>query len=160
MEYGTAVAGVLAIPLSSVPRDYLLLFRSEEAHNVEWAGEPGKKAVATADGMRLSPRGSFATWREDVRGRSKPWTDPELAVAEAIRTYLRDIVLRHNEITAEERARAEKRRRVLNDELNHRVKNIIAPGEIHRVANGRPCHQRCRLLHIARREVARPGLRA
>jgi light-regulated signal transduction histidine kinase (bacteriophytochrome)/CheY-like chemotaxis protein len=125
-EYGTAVAGVLAIPLSSVPRDYLLLFRSEEAHNVEWAGEPGKKAVATADGIRLSPRGSFNTWREDVRGRSRPWTDPELAVAEAIRTYLRDIVLRHNEITAEERARAEKRRRVLNDELNHRVKNIIA----------------------------------
>jgi light-regulated signal transduction histidine kinase (bacteriophytochrome) len=124
--YGTSVAGAVAIPLSVAPRDYLLLFRSEEAHQVEWAGEPVKRRVATLDGERLSPRGSFETWREDVRSRSKPLTDAEVAVAEAIRTYLRDVVLRHNEITAEERARAEKRRRVLNDELNHRVKNIIA----------------------------------
>jgi light-regulated signal transduction histidine kinase (bacteriophytochrome) len=125
-DFGTDVAGVLAIPLSSMARDYLLLFRSEEAHKIEWAGEPVKTITQTPEGTRLSPRGSFSTWREEVRGRSKPWTDPELAVAEAIRTYLRDVLLRHNEITADERARSEKRRRVLNDELNHRVKNIIA----------------------------------
>jgi light-regulated signal transduction histidine kinase (bacteriophytochrome) len=124
--YGTTVAGMLAIPLSSTPRDYLLLFRSEEAHEIEWAGEPVKSLVHTDAGVRLSPRGSFATWLEDVKGRSKPWTAPELAMAEAIRTYLRDAVLRHNEQTAEERTRAEQRRRILNEELNHRVKNIIA----------------------------------
>ncbi len=124
--YGTTVAGVLVIPLSSAPRDYLMLFRTEEAHNIEWAGQPIKKVVTTPQGERLTPRGSFTLWREEVRGRSKPWTDPDIAVAEAIRTYLRDIVLRHNEITAEERTRAEQMRRVLNGELNHRVKNIIA----------------------------------
>ena len=125
-HYGTAVAGALAIPLSASPRDYLLLFRSEEAHNIEWAGAPFKTVVSTPEGERLSPRGSFTTWREDVRGRSQPWTDPELAIAEAIRNYVRDVVLRHSEINEEERARAEKRRRVINAELNHRVKNIIA----------------------------------
>jgi two-component sensor histidine kinase len=103
-----------------------MLFRSEESHEVEWAGEPVKTQVRTEAGLRLSPRGSFATWLEDVKGRSRPWTAPELAMAEAIRTYLRDAVLRHNEQTAEERARAEQRRRILNEELNHRVKNIIA----------------------------------
>lgn len=124
--FGGSVAGGLAIPLSSTPRDYLFFFRNEEAHNVEWAGEPVKKVVSTPQGDRLTPRGSFETWREDVRGQSKPWTDQELAVAEAIRTYLRDVVLRYNEQSAEERARLEQRRRILNDELNHRVKNIIA----------------------------------
>jgi light-regulated signal transduction histidine kinase (bacteriophytochrome)/CheY-like chemotaxis protein len=123
---GHAVAGVLAVPLSWSPRDYLLFFRNEESHNIEWAGAPIKTVVGTPQGERLTPRGSFQTWLQDVKGRSKPWTGPEVAVAEAIRTYLRDIVLRHNELTAEERALAEHRRRVLNDELNHRVKNIIA----------------------------------
>ena len=124
--YGQAYAGLLAVPLSSTPQDYLLFFRSEEAHAIEWAGEPVKTLVQSDQGERLTPRGSFATWREEVRDRSKPWTSAEHAVAEAIRTYLRDVLLRHSERTADERQRIEQRRRILNDELNHRVKNIIA----------------------------------
>lgn len=125
-DYGAEVAGLLAIPISSMSRDYLVLFRSEEAFAIEWAGEPVKAIVSGHLGERLSPRGSFDTWREDVRGQSHPWTDRELSVAEAIRVYLRDIVLRYNEATSEERERTERRRRVLNDELNHRVKNILS----------------------------------
>lgn len=123
--FGQAVAGVLAIPLTSTPRDYLLIFRSEEAHEIEWAGEPTKLVINTADGDRLTPRGSFKTWREDVRGKCRPWSETDLAVADAVRTYLRDVFLKQNEITADARSRLEHRRRVLNDELNHRVKNII-----------------------------------
>jgi light-regulated signal transduction histidine kinase (bacteriophytochrome) len=125
-DYGAEVAGLLAIPISSVSRDYLILFRSEEAFEVEWAGEPTKRIVTGPSGDGLSPRGSFDTWREEVRGQSKPWTERELAVAEAIRVYLRDVVLRYNEATSDERERTEHRRRVLNDELNHRVKNILS----------------------------------
>ena len=124
--FGYEVAGLLAIPISSLPRDYLLLFRSEEAHKIEWAGEPVKNVIAGPSGDRLTPRGSFETWREEVRGKSRPWTSAEQAVAEATRTYLRDVVLHYSELTAEDRQRAEQRRRILNDELNHRVKNIIA----------------------------------
>jgi len=124
--FGGAVAGMMAIPISSLPRDYLLMFRSEEAHKIEWAGEPVKHIVSTPQGDRLTPRGSFETWREDVRGKSRPWSQAEIAVAETMRTYLRDVVLRHSEVTADERTRTDQRRRVLNDELNHRVKNIIA----------------------------------
>lgn len=123
--FGDAVAGVLAIPLTSTPRDYLLIFRSEEAHKIEWAGEPIKKILSTPNGDRLTPRGSFETWREDVRGRCKPWTEADLSAADTVRTYLRDVFLKQSEITAEERGRLDHRRRVLNDELNHRVKNII-----------------------------------
>jgi light-regulated signal transduction histidine kinase (bacteriophytochrome) len=124
--YEEAVAGLLAVPISARGSDLLLLFRAGEAHAIEWAGEPVKTVVSSVHGDRLTPRGSFETWREDVRGRSAPWSAADLAVAEAIRTYLRDVLLRYNEITADARARDEQRRRVLNDELNHRVKNIIS----------------------------------
>ncbi|WP_395332139.1 HWE histidine kinase domain-containing protein [Novosphingobium sp. BL-8H] len=124
-EFGQSVAGVLAIPLTSTPRDYLLIFRSEEAHEIEWAGEPTKSVISTPDGDRLTPRGSFETWREEVRGKSRPWIETDLAAADAVRSYLRDVILKQNEITADARNRLEHRRRVLNDELNHRVKNII-----------------------------------
>ncbi|MDO9381782.1 MAG: GAF domain-containing protein [Hyphomicrobiaceae bacterium] len=124
--YGERVAGLLAIPISGQSGDFLIYFRSEEAHKIEWAGEPVKQVVEGPQGPRLTPRGSFETWREDVRWRSTPWTDPEFAVAEATRTYLRDVILRFKEATADERSRADRRRRLLNDELNHRVKNIIA----------------------------------
>jgi light-regulated signal transduction histidine kinase (bacteriophytochrome) len=124
--YGEAVAGALAVPVSSFPPGYLILFRGEEARSVEWAGEPAKTIVSGLLGDRLTPRGSFETWREEVRGQSRPWTDADGVIAEAIRTYLRDLILRHSEATAEQRAHTDHRRRVLNDELNHRVKNIIA----------------------------------
>jgi light-regulated signal transduction histidine kinase (bacteriophytochrome)/CheY-like chemotaxis protein len=125
-DYGNVVAGALAVPLSSNGRDYLLFFRSEEAYKIEWAGEPKKAVISSSLGNRLTPRGSFETWREEVREQSKPWTDADRAVAESVRNYLRDVVLRHAEATAEERAQADRRRRMLNDELNHRVKNIIS----------------------------------
>jgi len=125
-NFGTDVAGAMAVPLSSTPRDYLIFFRNEEAHDVVWAGEPVKKSLATPAGVRLSPRGSFDLWRQEVLHQSRPWTEAEQGVAEAVRTYLRDVFLKQHEITAEERNRLEHRRRILNDELNHRVKNIIA----------------------------------
>lgn len=125
-RYGASVAGLLAIPISMSSPDYLVFFRSEEAHQIEWAGEPRKLEVQTENGIRLSPRGSFDTWREDVRHKSLPWTSADLMIADAIRGYVRDVMVSHNDATEEERERAENQRKLLNSELNHRVKNILA----------------------------------
>ena len=119
-----AVAGVLAVPVSKAARDYLLFFRSEESRFVDWGGEPVKKVGPLGD--RLTPRKSFDLWREEVRGQATPWTESDLAIADAAQNYLRDVVLRHAEATAEERKRTEVRRKLVNEELNHRVKNILA----------------------------------
>ncbi len=124
--YGSRVAGVLAIPISVSARDFLVFFRSEEAHQIEWAGEPRKNVEITGSGERLTPRGSFETWREDVRYKSIPWTDADLVVADAIRGYVRDVMLSHNDATEEQRGKTEEQRKLLNSELNHRVKNILA----------------------------------
>jgi light-regulated signal transduction histidine kinase (bacteriophytochrome) len=121
-----AVAGVLATPISHKRRDYLFYFRVEEGQHVDWAGDPEKPATLGPLGERLTPRKSFDLWREEVRGQATPWSDADLAIAEAAQNYLRDVVLLHAEATADERRRADTRRRLLNEELNHRVKNILA----------------------------------
>lgn len=118
------VAGMLAVPISHSPRDYLLFFRSEESRFMDWGGEPVKQVGPLGD--RLTPRKSFDLWREEVRGQSTPWTEADLAIADAVQNYLRDVVLRHTEATAEEKKRTEVRRKLINEELNHRVKNILA----------------------------------
>lgn len=72
---GDPVAGVMALRLDA--EDWLLLFRCEEVEDVRWAGEPRKALVPSDDGQRMAPRRSFAVWREQLRGRSAPWTDAD-----------------------------------------------------------------------------------
>jgi light-regulated signal transduction histidine kinase (bacteriophytochrome)/CheY-like chemotaxis protein len=118
--------GVLAIPLSQRPRDYLLFFRKEVVQTLDWAGNPDKTYSTGPMGDRLTPRKSFAIWKETVKLQARPWTDGEREIAEAIRAVLVEIVLHHNEMLAEERGKADVRQRMLNEELNHRVKNILS----------------------------------
>lgn len=125
-DFGSGAAGVLAIPLSQRPRDYLLFFRKELVQTLNWAGNPDKVYEIGPLGDRLTPRKSFAIWKETVRMQSQPWTDADREIAEAARVALVEIVLHHNELVAEERGKADVRQRMLNEELNHRVKNILA----------------------------------
>jgi light-regulated signal transduction histidine kinase (bacteriophytochrome) len=124
-EFVDRAAGMLVLPISGSARDYLIFFRHELAHAVTWAGRPSKLLVVGAAGPRLSPRKSFAAWREIVRGQSSPWTPVELAAAEKMRVTLLEIVLQHaGEIEAENRASTQKQE-LLIAELNHRVRNIL-----------------------------------
>ncbi len=118
--------GILAIPLSQRPRDYLIFFRKEVVQTLDWAGNPDKSYSTGPMGDRLTPRKSFAIWKENVRLQAKPWTDSDRETAEAIRAVLVEIVLHHNEMLADERGKADVRQRMLNEELNHRVKNILS----------------------------------
>ncbi|MGY2736308.1 light-regulated signal transduction histidine kinase (bacteriophytochrome) [Sphingomonas sp. UYP23] len=58
--FASASAGLLAIPISRAPRDYVVLFRSEMVRSVRWAGDPHKPVEYGVNGPRLSPRESFA----------------------------------------------------------------------------------------------------
>lgn len=125
-DYAAGASGLLAIPLSQLPRDYLLFFRKEVVQTLDWAGNPDKTYESGPLGDRLTPRRSFAIWKETVHRQSRPWTDADREIAEAARSALVEIALRHNEVLAEERSKADVRQRMLNEELNHRVKNILA----------------------------------
>lgn len=119
---GGEIAGVLAIPVSRSPRDYIVLFRREVVQTVRWAGEPSKAAET---GGRLSPRKSFAAWQQVVRGTSQPWTAAEIQVADSLRITLIEIVLRLTDRANEDRDRARARQELLIAELNHRVRNML-----------------------------------
>ena len=124
--YKADVSGVLAVPISHAPRDYLMFFRKELVETVAWAGNPEKVYQTGPHGDRLTPRQSFAIWKETVERKSRPWSTPDNESAEAVRTALFEVVMRRTELLAEERRKADLRHKMLNEELNHRVKNILA----------------------------------
>jgi light-regulated signal transduction histidine kinase (bacteriophytochrome)/CheY-like chemotaxis protein len=123
--FATAAAGLLAIPISRSPRDYVVLFRGELRESVRWAGDPHKPTTYGPNGPRLSPRESFAEWRETVEGKSKPFSAAEIRVAETLRATLIEVVLRLADEAATQRHQANARQELLIAELNHRVRNIL-----------------------------------
>ena len=84
------VAGVLAVAISRELGEFVLWLRPATDRTVDWAGDPRKldgKGEAGAP-PRLSPRGSFALWRETIHGRSLPWERWELEAASNLRRVL------------------------------------------------------------------------
>jgi light-regulated signal transduction histidine kinase (bacteriophytochrome)/CheY-like chemotaxis protein len=125
-DFCAQAAGVLAIPLTQTRRDYLFFFRKELVQTLNWAGNPEKTYATGPLGDRLTPRESFAIWKQTVHQQAQPWTEADREIAEVTRAALVEVGLRHSELMAEERSRADVRQRMLNEELNHRVKNILA----------------------------------
>lgn len=77
--------GLLAMPLviDTTTRGWLLFFRREQVETIDWAGEPKKilEREGEGDQLKLTPRKSFAVWREEVRGKSLAWLSEELVAA-------------------------------------------------------------------------------
>ncbi len=84
-------AGVLAVSISRVRRHVVLWFRPEIIETVSWAGDPREKSP-DAQGA-LSPRRSFTTWRQEVRGQCRRWSIADVASATEIRHALITLVL-------------------------------------------------------------------
>ena len=123
--FSERAAGMLVLPVSRSPRDYIVLFRREVARSVKWAGNPEKPVELGPNGLRLTPRKSFEAWQEVVRDSSEPWTALEVQAAESLRVTLLEVVLRMTDTTLRERQKAQERQEVLIAELNHRVRNIL-----------------------------------
>lgn len=87
-------SGMLAVRFSNVRRRYILWFRPEVVRTVRWAGEPEEKDKAA---VNLSPRNSFAEWKEIVQGKAEPWTETEVDSARDFRSALTTIGLRRAE---------------------------------------------------------------
>ncbi|MDZ4789972.1 MAG: GAF domain-containing protein [Hyphomicrobiales bacterium] len=125
-SYAAEASGLLAVPLAATGRQYLMYFRTEVQHSVSWAGDPSKPVTVGEHGDRLTPRQSFAVWKQSVHNQALPWILTERLTAEALRMSLLEVVLRLREVVEEERRRNSERQNLLLAELNHRVKNILA----------------------------------
>ncbi len=91
------IAGALVLKLPHGSNDAIVWFRPELAATVTWGGDPRHVIEQDPGTGRLSPRRSFATWQETVRGRSAPWTDTDLAAAAEIRRIVGDTFVRRAE---------------------------------------------------------------
>ena len=75
-------SGLLAISLSETESKYILWFRPETLQSVKWAGKPQEASQFGKDGeMILSPRQSFALWKELVHLTCLPWKNCEIEAA-------------------------------------------------------------------------------
>lgn len=118
-------SGVLVIPISKMPRDYMVLTRRHVVELVEWAGNPTKAMSVGPNGHQLTPRKSFEAWKETVEGKSLPWTTDQIHAAELLRTVLLEMFLKITDAANMERKRAQEQQALLINELNHRVRNIL-----------------------------------
>ena len=88
--------GLLSAQVSRAASAYVLWFRPETAQTMDWAGDPGKPVE---DDGKISPRRSFALWRQELAGRSRPWLPGEREAAERLRLALvESLVHRADEI--------------------------------------------------------------
>ncbi len=94
------VTGVLAVELGREDGEYLLWFRQEQVRTVTWGGDPEKAVLVGNDPRDLSPRRSFAAWRQVVRDTAKAWSRTERAIADAIRQSLVDMILQMRALRA------------------------------------------------------------
>lgn len=129
--FADKISGIMAL---SVPeeRAILLWFRAEQVEEIEWAGNPHKGVDHNPTAI-LTPRTSFETWREMVRGRSRPWSLEQTESAHRLRRALRlayearekQRLFRELERAVAEKDAALAQKDVLMKEVDHRVQNSL-----------------------------------
>ena len=83
------LSGLLAMRHDRVNRGWVVLLRNEQTATITWSGPPEKAARVGPLGARLTPDGSLAEWRQDVRGSADPWDDLDLELARQIMEEVR-----------------------------------------------------------------------
>ncbi|MBS1955809.1 MAG: GAF domain-containing protein [Cyanobacteria bacterium SZAS-4] len=81
----TVAAGVLAI---KVVNNWFVWNRHEIVRSLLWAGDPNKPLYMNDKSESLSPRLSFESWKETVRGTSASWEQFEITAADRFRQML------------------------------------------------------------------------
>ncbi len=86
-KYAKKVSGVLSIKLSE--DEMILCFRPEIHKNIAWAGQPIKNFYDDEGKLRISPRKSFETYKEEKKLKAKAWSENDLFIAKRIYDLLK-----------------------------------------------------------------------
>ncbi len=94
----SVASGLIAIPISTSPGEYLMWFRPEQVRTLTWGGDPFKAVVIGDDPADLSPRRSFAQWHQLVEQTSEAWSEPDISAARLIGETVSDVVLQFRSV--------------------------------------------------------------
>lgn len=93
--------------LDSLSDNCIIWYKAETVTEVNWAGDPNKTIEKDTNG--LSPRKSFALWKEVVKSQSNPWLPSELATSlnfvNILQRHLSSVLLAEEEEKQRELAR-------------------------------------------------------
>jgi diguanylate cyclase (GGDEF)-like protein len=134
-SFASRASGALYFELKSRTGDYLVLLRRELVETIVWAGDP-RTAIGNDDQGRLSPRNSFAAWKETVTGRSRHWSELEVESAYFLREKLlrlretQELSLAYEALAAEnkDRKKAEEELRKSQLDLTHAARHDFLTG--------------------------------
>jgi two-component system, chemotaxis family, sensor kinase Cph1 len=91
-ELTPIAAGLLAVPISSAPGEYIIWLRPERKRTVTWGGNPFEPHLIGDDPSTLSPRRSFAQWHQSVEGTADGWTAADVAAGRLFGETLADLI--------------------------------------------------------------------
>lgn len=86
-------SGLLSLQIAHTPPEYILWFRPEVIRTVNWAGNPEKSVHFSEEKVRLSPRKSFETWKQQVSNTANPWSRNDINAAIALRNDIKEIII-------------------------------------------------------------------
>lgn len=91
----SCASGILGVRLQAWRPLLAVWIRPEQIEEITWAGDSRASADSPEHPKSLTPRHSFASWRELVRGRSRPWLQHEASAVESFRTRIGYAMQRH-----------------------------------------------------------------
>jgi len=94
MHYAKNASGLLIISIQPQKGDFLVLFRPEVVQEVKWGGNPEEAIRFEKDNIQYHPRNSFSIWQQKVRNTALPWREPELAMAEHLRNFILEYIVK------------------------------------------------------------------
>jgi len=94
-KFQDLASGLMVISISESQKNYILWFRAEVLQTIDWAGNPYQAlGEIESQGGQLSPRKSFALWKEIVHLKSLPWKFCEFSAALDLRSSIIGVILR------------------------------------------------------------------
>lgn len=80
-DFPLPLGGIIRAKVPNTSETEILFIRLEKVHVIKWAGEPKKYMTEENGNLSVSPRKSFESWKETVRGTSELFTPEELESA-------------------------------------------------------------------------------
>ena len=115
-RYKKVASGVIAISVPEPEPTYVFWFRPEVIQTVKWSGSPEKSMEQGPQGPQLTPRHSFAEWRQTVDLRSINWDLWDIETAEELRSRINAVDLsRQVELEFKARRQAEQSNQALDE---------------------------------------------